>query len=192
MSETDHVLVARAKAGDRTAFEALVDRHARPIYGMIYRMVRGQREEAEDLTQEVLLRAFQALPSFRGDSQFSTWLHRIAVNRTLNRLQKKSIPARSIHDVAPDRPDLELELPDQRHRPDRQAERQELKGVLERAIDHLSDSLRAVFVLREIEGLSHESIASILGVQSQAVRVRLHRAKKELIKMLTPYLEGVR
>lgn len=192
MSEADRKLVSRAKAGDRAAFDALVEKHARPIYGLIYRMVRGNKEEAEDLTQEVLLRAYKALPKFREDSQFSTWLHRIAVNRTLNRLQKKTVPARSIHETTPDGEERLREVPDAGRGPQEQLQDSELRSVLERAIDHLSDSLRAVFVMREVQGLPHEEIASILGVKSQAVRVRLHRAKKDLIKMLSPYLEGAR
>ncbi len=184
MSNADEsVLVAAARRGDRAAFEVLAERYAPRIYALVSRMVRGRREEAEDLTQEALLRAFQSLASFREDSSFYTWLYRIAVNRTLNRLEKKS-PV--LEDEPRERADTDLST-----QPMAALQSAELRGVLESAIGQLSDSLRVVFVLRELEGLSHDEIASLVGANAQAVRVRLHRAKKELMERLAPYvLEG--
>lgn len=188
MSDQDRLLVIRAQNGDRAAFEELVSRHARPIYGFILRMVRGHREEAEDLTQEVLLRAYKALPRFRGDSKFSTWLHKIAVNRTLNRLQKRKLSSVSTSLVREDGTLAVLDIPDSSMGPERLAGRSETMAMIEQALGELSDSLRVVFVMRELQAMSHDDIARSLGCTSQAVRVRHHRAKKELAKRLAPYL----
>lgn len=183
MSADETGLVNAARQGDRVAFEVLAERYAPRIYALIFRMVRGRREEAEDLTQEALLRAYQSLGSFRADSSFYTWLYRIAVNRTLNRLDKKSLP---VDDEPRDMADRDLSA-----QPLPALQNQELRQVLEAAILQLSDSLRVVFVLREIEGLGHDEIAELVGANAQAVRVRLHRAKKELMERLSPYvLEG--
>ncbi|MEW6280529.1 MAG: sigma-70 family RNA polymerase sigma factor [Candidatus Eremiobacterota bacterium] len=191
MAEDERSLVAAAKNGDRTAFEALAERYAPRIFALIYRMVRGQREEAEDLTQEVLLRAYQALASFREDASFYTWLYRIAVNRTLNRIQKKKLSSVSLDEPLQegDRP-REVADPDSCFQPAAALENRELGQTLQKAVDQLSESLRVVFLMREVEGLSHEEIAAALGSTSQAVRVRLHRAKKELMERLAPYVSG--
>lgn len=189
MSDHDRLLVSRAQGGDREAFAELVERYSKPIYGLVLRMVRGRREEAEDLTQEVFLRAYKALPRFRGESKFSTWLRKIAVNRTLNSLQKKSLPSFSLHQ-SHDGEEHEVEIPDASRGPDRMSERQETAEAIERAVGELSEALRLVFVMREFQGLSHEEIAQVLGSTSQAVRVRHHRAKKELAQKLEPYLRA--
>lgn len=190
MSESERDLVRRAQTGDLVAFEILAGKYSKAIYGHIFRMVRGRREEAEDLTQEALLRAFKALGRFRGDCKFSTWLRRIAVNLTLNRLQKKQLPASSIDEEPPEggRP---VEIPDESFGPERKLDQNELKRALEAAIEQLSPNLRTVFVMREVEGLSHEEIAEVLETNSQAVRVRHHRAKKQLAGILTQSMGGV-
>ncbi|HXE71471.1 MAG TPA: sigma-70 family RNA polymerase sigma factor [Candidatus Nitrosotenuis sp.] len=188
-SEEDGILAARAKSGDGQAFEELVSRHGRRIYNVVLRMVHGDREEAEDLTQEVLLRAYQALPGFREESGFYTWLYRIAVNRTLNRLQRKKLAVRSLDEPLTDEDgERPRELPDASGDPQAVYAHRELARALERSLDQLNQTSRAVFVLREVEGMSHEQIALVLGSTSQAVRVRLHRAKKELMRLLSPWL----
>ncbi|GMU57491.1 MAG: DNA-directed RNA polymerase sigma-70 factor [Candidatus Xenobia bacterium] len=186
MLEDERSLVAAAKQGDRHAFEMLAERCAPRVYALVYRMVRGRREEAEDLTQETLLRAYASLASFREDSAFSTWLHRIAVNLTLNRLDRKNLVAASLEDDP-----REVADKDASAQPLAALQTSELRQVLEAAILRLSDSLRVVFVLRELEGLSHDEIARMLDSNSQAIRVRHHRAKKVLMELLAPYvLEG--
>lgn len=186
MLEDERSLVAAAKHGDRHAFEKLAERCAPRVYALVYRMVRGRREEAEDLTQETLLRAYASLASFREDSAFSTWLHRIAVNLTLNRLDRKNLVAASLEDDP-----REVADKDASAQPLAALQTSELRQVLEAAILRLSDSLRVVFVLRELEGLSHDEIARMLDSNSQAIRVRHHRAKKVLMELLAPYvLEG--
>lgn len=193
MSEQDRLLVTRAQSGDAAAFEALVERYSKPIYGLILRMVRGNREEAEDLAQETMLRAFKAIGRFRQDSKFSTWLHRIAVNLTLNRLKKKSIKAQSLSVTAPDdEQDRWMEIPDETFGPEKRLLRAEMRHAMEAALARLSDNLRAVFILREIHGMSHDEIAETLESTSKAVRVRHHRAKKELVGYLEELLQAGR
>lgn len=181
MTDEERALVARAQGGDRPAFEELVTRHGARIHGLVLRMLRGNREEAEDVTQEVFLRAFEALPRFRGDSGFYTWLYRIAVNRTLHRLEKKKLPTTPLED---------LQVADPSEEPAQAAVSGELGQALKAALDRLSDGSRTVFLLREAQGLSHDEIAEVLGIAAGAVRVRLHRAKKELVRLLSPYLEA--
>lgn len=184
MSENDRILVARAQKGDREAFEVLVEQHARPIYTLVFRMVRGRREEAEDLTQEVMLRAFKALPRFRGEAKFSTWLHRIAVNLTLNRLQKKSLNPQSLSQGDDRDEEHWLEIPDSSMAPEVMAERAETMACVRAALEEMSESLRVVFLMRELQGMAHDDIAAALGATPEAIRVRHHRAKKELVKRL--------
>lgn len=185
MTDEERALVAAAQDGDRPAFEALVARYGGRIYSLVLRMLRGNREEAEDVTQEVFLRAFEAMPRFRGDSGFYTWLYRIAVNRTLHRLEKKKVPTRSLDD-----PDGGIVLPDVSGDPSQAAVSGELSAALKAALDRLPDASRTVFLLRESQGLSHDEIGEILGLAAGAVRVRLHRAKKELVRLLSPFLEA--
>ncbi len=190
MSEKDQLLVAQAKAGDRQAFAALVEEYSGPIYGLILKMVRGKKEEAEDLTQEVLLRAFRALPKFRGDAKFSTWIHRIAVNLTLNRIRKKKLQQTSLSQSDSEGEERWLEIPDTTFGPEPLAQRGETLSALRQALSEMSENLRQVFILRELHGMSHDDIAVALGSTSKAVRVRHHRAKKELVRRLRPYLEA--
>ena len=190
MSESERDLVRRAQNGDLDAFEILVGQHSKSIYGHIYRMVRGRREEAEDLTQEAMLRAFKAIGRFRNDCKFSSWLRRIAVNLTINRIKKKKLPSQSI-DEEPSEGGRPLEIPDETFGPERKFDQAQLKTALEEAIENLSPNLRAVFVMREVEGLSHDEIAEILETNSQAVRVRHHRAKKQLAGILLKSMGGV-
>ena len=184
----DAALVVRAKQGDRAAFEQLAQRHARRVFGLILRMLRGDREEAEDLAQDVWLSAYKGLAGFREESQFGTWVHRIAVNKTLNRLQKKVLPSRPLVNTNPEGDESTMDIPDTGETPEMAAQRHELQRAVVKALDKLSDTLRQVFVLRELHHMSHEEIAEMLGSNPQAIRVRLHRAKKELVSQLGPYL----
>lgn len=180
MNLTDAELVVQAQAGQAIAFDELAQRHAQKIFALVFRMVRGRKEVAEDLAQETFLSAFQSLSKFRGESAFSTWLHRIAVNKTLNFLAKTE-------------PTEVAELPesaDPQAGPQELIEEQELHTRLLTGVDRLPESLRLVFVMREMQKQSFEEIASALESTPKAIRVRLHRAKKELLGQLRPYLES--
>jgi RNA polymerase sigma-70 factor, ECF subfamily len=146
-------------------------------------MLGGQREEAEDLAQETFLRAFRSIKTFRGDSKFGTWLRRIATNIALNHFRKKTPLTQSL--AVGDDEDRNFEIPDDEFAPEKLLEGQEARKFVEAALAKLSDNLRTVFVLKEIEGYTHEETAQLLGVNAQAVRVRHHRAKKMLLKLLS-------
>lgn len=165
----DAHLVTRARAGRADAFEELVHRHRDRVHRVAMRML-GDASEAEDATQEVLLQAWRSLDRFRGDSAFTTWLHRITINRCLNVLRARRPVDTLDSDRASDAPstatavEARLELDDVR-----------------RAIARLTPEQRAPLVLRELEGLSYEELAVVLDCSVSAVKSRLHRARIELI-----------
>lgn len=189
MPSTDQDLVERSRSNDTEAFHALVHRYAPRLQQVIGRMVGPDPPVVEDLLQDALLQAYRALPGFRGQSAIYTWLYRIATNCALGWLRKQkshSVVSLDGHDDET----LPLQLPDWSANPERHSERRELASVLDEAIALLPDSIRIVFILREIEGLSFEDIAQILDRTQEVVRARLYRAKKALKGMLEPYLAG--
>lgn len=160
--------VARAASGDRRAFEALYRAHVSRVYSLCARMCGG-RERAEELTQDVFVRAWEKLPLFRGESAFSTWLHRLAVNVVLNaRKAERRDGARIEDDEEGDGVDA---LPSRRVA--RHAERLDLEA----AIALLPPGARRVFVLHDVEGYKHEEIAEMLGVTAGGSKAQLHRAR---------------
>jgi RNA polymerase sigma-70 factor (ECF subfamily) len=165
--------VARAAAGDRRAFERLYRTHADRVFSLCARMC-GDRAAAEELTQDVFVRAWEKLSLFRGDSAFGTWLHRLAVNVILN-AQKGDGRRRSRIDESVD--DLEV-LP---HSPDHVGERMDLQA----AIAGLPPGARRVFVLHDVQGYKHEDIAELLGMTSGGSKAQLHRARMLLREALT-------
>jgi RNA polymerase sigma-70 factor (ECF subfamily) len=165
--------VARAAAGDRRAFERLYRAHADRIFSLCARMC-GDRTVAEELTQDVFVRAWEKLALFRGDSAFGTWLHRLAVNVVLN-ARKRDGRRRSRIDESVE--DLEV-LP---HTPDHVGERMDLQA----AIAGLPPGARRVFVLHDVQGFRHEDIAELLGMTSGGSKAQLHRARMLLREALT-------
>ncbi len=167
--EDDAALVRRAQKGDRYAFEWLVRAHEAKMYTLAARVL-GSREEAADAVQEALVRAWLALPKFRGDASFSTWLYRIVVN--------------SAHDVRAKRRDRPVEEPPDLVDPrDRFAE-QELSGELQRALDGLDESYRVAVVLYDVLGCSYAEIAEMTGVPEGTVKSRIFRGRSELAERL--------
>jgi RNA polymerase sigma factor (sigma-70 family) len=164
-AEGDDVLVGRAAGGDMRAFETLYRRHVRRIFGVIWRLAGGIEARAEELTQEAFLRAWQALPGFRGDSAFATWLHRLAVNTALMNLRSRSSgEARETGD----------EMLEQQVGATCQGG---LRIDLERAVASLPPRARAVLVLYDVEGWNHEEIANELGMAVGSSKAQLHRAR---------------
>ena len=187
MSITDTELVERSRSQDTEAFNALVRRYAPRLHEVISRMIGHDPALAEDLLQDALLQAYRALPRFRGGSAVYTWLYRIATNCALGWLRKqKSHSCISLQ--GEDSDSLPLEIPDWSANPEKQSERRELADLMDEAVALLPESIRIVFILREIEGLSFEEIASILDRSQDVVRARLYRAKKALKTLLAPYL----
>ncbi len=185
---SDSELVAMAKAGDQDAFGLLIERHESKIYGLCLKML-GNPEDAEDVLQEVFLKAFQALPGFREEARFSTWLYRIAYNACLMRIRKKKIETVSL-----DRPldveegHIERDVTDWSTDPRTDVMSEELRSVLTRHINELSPDNRIVFVLRDVHGLSTDDTAGVLGLSVPAVKSRLHRARLYLRERLSDYM----
>lgn len=194
---TDQALVQRfQQTGDRAAFEELVRRHRDRVYGLALRMMKNE-EEALDIVQETFLSAYRKLPEFRGDSQFGSWVYRIAANFALMRIR---------HQRVVDQVEEPLDLMGDRFKEDgrwaifptglwaRRADKVVLDGELReklvRAVEGLPELHRAVFMLRDVEGLSYEEIAQALETTVSAVKSRLHRARLALREELHTYFEG--
>jgi len=161
-------LVAAAARGEVAAFEALYRRHVGRVHGAIRRLVGGHGSRAEDLTQEAFVRAWQALPAFRFESAFSTWLHRLAVNTALMELRtRRSRPLE----------DGDEEVVAQLGSPDSAGHLTALSLDLERAVATLPPRARAVLVLYDVEGWKHEEIAAELGMAIGSSKAQLHRAR---------------
>lgn len=185
---SDRELVAMAKAGDKDAFGLLVERHESKVYGLCLKML-GNPEDAEDVLQEVFIKAFQALPGFREEARFTTWLYRIAHNACLMRIRKKKLETVSL-----DRPldveegHIQREVTDWSTDPRADLMTEELGSVLTQHINELNPDNRIVFVLRDIHGLSTDDTASVLGLSVPAVKSRLHRARLYLRERLSDYM----
>lgn len=187
--DRDHELVDRVLAGDREAFAHLLRRHQRTVLNFMYRMV-GERGAAEDLTQEVFLKAYVSLPRFRKEATFSTWLFRIAHNHCLNALKGRGREmSESALAKGPSNPNRVASVPDPSISASERLEQRELRGVIQEKLGELTPDHRAVVILRDIQGLSYDEIASALDIEGGTVRSRLHRARMELKEKLRTYLE---
>jgi RNA polymerase sigma-70 factor (ECF subfamily) len=173
-------LALAARDGDRLAFEELVRQTYAETYTLAFRLV-GNQEDAQDVTQEVYLRAFKGIRRFRGDAQFSTWLHRITANTAVTHRTRRS---KHRHDHL----DTDLAVLDVRaeNDPVSRADSNELRRRLEGALAELPPRLRAVVVLRDVYDLAHEAIAEELGISETAAKVRLHRARRKLRERVFP------
>jgi RNA polymerase sigma-70 factor (ECF subfamily) len=187
---TDSELVRRAHAGQLDAYDDLVRRYQERIYATLYHMT-ANHEDANDLTQEAFIKAFQALASFKGDSSFYTWVYRIAVNRTINFLkQRKNRVHMSLNDLdfnAEHDPDLVALVSDKT--PRREAGLAELQEKLNAALLKLSEPHRLVVVLHDVQGVPHEEIAKVMDCNIGTVRSRLFYARQQLQAHLSEYLK---
>jgi len=188
----DVELVRLAQNGDGAAFAELVSRHQRQLYRLALRMT-GSEADAQEVLQEAFLNAYQKLPNFRGEAQFSSWLYRIAANSALMRLRRK----RRAPDALADQP-LELQGPrfsaegfldppplsDWSQRADEKMMDRELGTAIDQAVGSLPDDYRTVFLLKDVDGLSNEEITSALDLTVPAVKSRLHRARLALREKL--------
>lgn len=171
-------LIARAQEGDRAAFAALVRAHGDEVYTLARRLV-GDPHLAADVTQETLIRAWRALPKFRGEAQLSTWLHRITVNTAwTHKKRAKRHAAASIEDHA------DIAAPFDADHPETAGEILELRGRLRAALDAIPESQRQIVVLKDIYGWTHAEIAESADITVTASKVRLHRARARLARYL--------
>ncbi len=187
-SPTDQQLVTRAREGDQLAFELLVRKYQHKVLKLIMRYV-WDMDEAMDLTQETFIKAWKALPAFRGDSAFYTWLYRIAVNTAKNHLVSTNRQPYTVELDADetDRYAGEPGLTDS-GTPEGEAMGNELHRVVMQAIQDLPEDLRTAITLRELEGLSYEDIAEVMGCPIGTVRSRIFRAREAIDKRLKPLL----
>ena len=187
--DTDQQLVQRVQSGDKSAFNLLVLKYQHRVLKLVSRFV-NDAAEAEDVAQEAFIKAYRAIPSFRGDSAFYTWLYRIAINTAKNTLVSNR---RRPVDF-----DLDLQDPDQYERQARLKDAdtpegvmltEEIREVVERAMEQLPEDLRTAIVLRELEGLSYEEIAEAMDCPVGTVRSRIFRAREAIDKKLKPLLD---
>ncbi len=179
-------LVARLRVGDRGAFAELVQEHSPRIYGLALRMMQDPAE-AEDVLQETFLQAAQHLKSFREQANLGTWLYRIASNQALMRLRRRRPQAVSLDEAAEAHIEVTLGTPDWSSRPESELLSSEARAQMEKAITALPDSLRLVFILRDIEGRSTAETAADLELSVSAVKSRLLRARLNLRNKLSAY-----
>lgn len=184
VAEDDASLVRRVLAGDPTAFALVMRRFNRRLYRLA-RAILGDDTEAEDALQEAYLNAHRSLGQFRGEASLATWLSRLVVNECLGRM-RRSARRQNVIPMTPSPSDREIEAvpSDEVGSPDAAADRAQMRAILERRIDALPETFRAVFVLRSVEELSVEETAECLGIPAETVRSRHFRAKSLLREAL--------
>ncbi len=185
-------LIARVLAGESELFHELIRPYERLVYVTIFAILKNEAE-AEDGAQETMISAFRNLKSFRGEAKFSTWLVTIAMNEARKRLRKAKAAAEDSLDDPAEEGEGDFTpavLTDWREIPLEALERKELKEKLQEAVKLLPEKYREVFVLRDIEELNQEETAAALGINVTLVKVRLHRARMMLQKLLVPYLKN--
>jgi len=186
--DTDEAaLIERCRAGDLTAFEPLVEKYRQRAYRLAYNVLRDP-EEAWDVAQDAFIRAFQALPSFRGDSAFYTWLFRIVMNVARDRARQHAARGRAFGTERVDEKDWDRILVDQGTAPDANATQVEEREKIRRALATLSEPHRAIIMLSDLEGLSYREIAEVLNIPMGTVMSRLHNARRRLRDALGPLL----
>jgi RNA polymerase sigma-70 factor (ECF subfamily) len=187
---TESDVVRKAKNGDKKAFAELVSTYSERIYNLALRILRN-REDAEDVLQETFLTVLQKLNTFDGRSNFFTWIYRIATNASLMKLRKKKL----VFAEMPDNPDLgprheEQIFVDWSQDPSFNIQNEEIKKIINTAINQLSEIYRSVFILRDIEQLSIKETSKILSISEENVKIRLRRARLFLRDKISEYYEG--
>ncbi|MEO0071118.1 MAG: sigma-70 family RNA polymerase sigma factor [candidate division WOR-3 bacterium] len=185
---SDDELVRRAQKGNLVAFEELVRRYERKVYNITYRLL-GNEEDATEALQDTFLRAYRFLKRFRFQSNFYTWLYRIATNVSLTRLRRrKRLDTVSLDAPVKETEELMLDIPDDHHTPEEIFRQKMFKERLQEAVASLPEDYRTVVVLRDLEGLSNEEVSKVLKLSIPAVKSRLHRGRLALRERLAKYL----
>jgi len=196
LSDVDTVLVARCKGNDLTAFDEIVERYQHKIYGYVKRLV-GNETDAEDITQEVFLKALNSLHRFREESSLQTWLFRIATNlcRDAHRRRQREKGWLSLWRQADEQSETEeggiVDPPDDRFNPEKLLLREELGAMLSKAMEQLPLAMREVLILHDVEQMPYEEIAQALGIPLGTVKSRLFHARARLRESLANYVYGV-
>jgi len=193
MNDDEVQLIQALQGGDRAACTDLVERYAGQVYGVALRLTRHPNE-AEEVLQETFIAACRGVEDFQARSSLGTWLYRIATNNGLMRMRRKQPDVVSVEDLGADGFDgLEPgDLSPWPIEPEQDMLSEELRQEMDQAVDALPDTLRAAFVLRDLEGLSTEEAADVLDISPGAVKVRLHRARLALRESLSEYFLGAR
>lgn len=188
--ETDQILVERVQQGDKQAFGLLVAKYQRKLMRLVSRLVRDQAE-AEDVVQEAFIKAYRALPGFRGDSAFYTWLYRIGINSAKNHLATRSKRPPTLTEFDNEEAESfdEGELLRDQNTPERILMSKEIGETVNAAIEALPEDLRNAIVLREIDGLSYDEIAMVMECPIGTVRSRIFRAREAIAEKLRPLLD---
>ena len=185
----DSTLVEQAKAGDQAAFDKLVEKYSARAYQIAYGVL-GSKEDAEEVAQDVFVRIYKALPKFRGDSEFTTWMYRIAMNLARNKYRwNKSRGSQKNISIDAPREDMEggertFELPGRRISPEEEVSIEEFKANIAEELEKLPPLYREALVLRNVEEMSYEEIAALLGCKLGTIKSRIARAREELRKRL--------
>ena len=183
-------LIQRIVAKDDAAFRTLVELYQSSVLSACYRIL-GNQKDAEDVAQDVFVMVYRKAESFRGESGLSTWLYRIAVNLSLNRLRRRKwdrlFGILTLSEAESEETTVRMEAPEQ-DRPDRQLEANERSRILTDVLNTLPEKQRVAIILHKIEGLSHQEIAEILQISLSSVESLVHRAKRNLQKKLIPLL----
>ncbi len=189
----DAVLVLRCQANDIEAFDEIVTLYKDGIYNYIWRMV-SSREDAEDLAQDVFVRAYGAIKTFRRESNLRTWLYRIATNLCVDKYRRRGLEKQLFVPIEQSRKDDDghsqtLDLPDVSNEPQRIYENAELQMEIQRALMNMPDKLRSALLLFDFEGLSYEEIAETVNCPVGTVKSRIFNARVQLRDMLRPYVD---
>ncbi len=192
--ENDKALVARARKGDRRAFDLLVLKYQHRVQRLIARYIRDP-DQVFDLAQETFIKAYRALERFRGDSAFYTWIYRIAVNTAKNQLASDArggymVSLNSGGSDESDEPMMEPQALRDGGTPDALAATEELKAAIDQAISDLPEDLRTALTLREMEGLSYDEIAAVMDCPIGTVRSRIFRAREAIEQSIEPFKGG--
>lgn len=179
------LLVKKAQKGDGKAFEALMDEYFKKIYNIAFRMTNNA-DDAADITQEIMIKLFKNIASFKGDSKFSTWVYRVATNTCLDELKKIRRNSHTSINAEYDTGEGEMtfDMPDTQPTPEQYIEKKELSGMVAKAIEKLSAEHRAAIVLRDIRGFSYEEIAAVFKCSVGTVKSRISRARGQLKNIL--------
>lgn len=185
MQQSPEKLVENAIRGDARAFEILMESHESRMYAVALRMCQN-REDAQDCLQEAMIRIYKALPTFKGESSFSTWAYRITMNTCLDDLRRKKNKGASSLDALLD---LGWSPADEENTPERKLNQNETRREISRAIQSLPEDMRAAIILRDIHGFSYEEIASMLSINIGTIKSRISRGREKLREILSGFAE---
>jgi RNA polymerase sigma-70 factor, ECF subfamily len=193
MLQSEELNLSRVRSGDRDAFRALIDQHARAVFRLAYRMT-GNETDAEDMVQETFLRAWRQIAKFDGRANFGTWLHRICANCTLDHLRsrKRRQELQPAYQAGEEQTDPVSLVATEAPSPERMAMSAQVSAILGPALDELSAMERAAFILRHYEGMGIEDISVALGVQPGAAKHSVFRAVQKLRRALEPAVASTR